>query len=393
MRTVTLVAALAVALALSPTVASGAKVKHKQTGFSAKVPGGFKLKFDKATGAYRIANRKSYLNLLFTRSSAEADTAGNELLRVLGGTVVASQGTTDTFSADVGVDGLQLHVEIARTGDGLRVVTFGPVPKGKKDTTAVIRPNGAGALTALTPQQLATLQKIVAGARGGRPVELPGDVPLRPFVAPDGSAQAFVPDRPGWAYNGGSGVIEGSNATEGAFAFGVPFLVYSPNDPFPPAGGPIAPFMGPEQAIVNVLPAYFGNFGLDFSNVQVVGIVPGTENVLGPPGQSGMYGVRFTSGGRGSSALMTIGCTPSPGDIFGNWLIYMSYIAVLDAAPAGIGSALLQTWSSWDPSADQVRRRNATIYSILTTRIVGGGPIDPDVFDAANEKWGAYLRE
>ena len=393
MRTLTLVVGLAAALAVSPTVASAGKVKHKPTGFTAKVPGGFKLTYDKKTGAYRIANKKSYLSLLFTKTTTEADTAGTELLRALGGTPIGSQGSADSFTADAGVNGLQLHIEISRTSDGLRVVTYGPVVKARRNKSLVIHPNGGGALTQLAPAQLAALQKIVAGARGGRPVQLPGDIPLKPFVAPDRSAQAFVPDRAGWSFGGGSGVIEGSNPNEGAFAFGVPFFVYSPNDPFSPASGPIASFMPPDQAIQIVLPVYFRNLGLDFSNPQVIGIVTGTDNVLGPPGLSGMYGVRFTTGVRGAQALMTIGCFPSPGDIFGNWIIYLSYIAVLDNAPPGIGAALLQTWSSWDPSADQMRRRNQTIYTILTTRVSGGGPIDPAVFDEANEKWGAYLRE
>jgi hypothetical protein len=43
--------------------------------------------------------------------------------------------------------------------------------------------------------------------------------------------------------------------------------------------------------------------------------------VCSAPRASGMYGVRFTTGGRGAQMLITIGCTPNPGDIFGNWYI------------------------------------------------------------------------
>ena len=384
-----LAAALAMAGLLLAPLADAATVRHKPTGFRAKVPRGFKLRYDARSKAYTIANKKSWVRLLFATSSTEADTAGREILRAAGGQVYRSGGTPDRFTADVGVNGVLLHLQVTRTGGQLRVATFGPLQRRAR--AAVPRQTG---LLELTAAQLATLQRIAGGAQA-RGVQLSADIPLRPCVARDGSAQAFVPDRPGWVCDGAAGEIAGGNATEGVFAFGLPFIVLTPYDPSAGSGQfPVSFPLGPVDTILGVLPIYFRINGGDFSNPQVTGIVPGTENFLGPSasGGSGMFGVRFTAASAQWEGLISIGTTLIPGDIFGNWYVYMSYIAVPSTAPAGMGAALFQTWASWDPSADQQRRRNQTIYTILTTNF-GGGPIDPDVFDAANEKWGAYIRE
>jgi hypothetical protein len=291
----------------------------------------------------------------------------------------------------VAAGGLLHHVDVTSNGSELRVATYSPRIRAKKGR-ARSKPGARGtALTQLTPAQLAALQGIIGRAQGGAPVQLPGDVPLRQFVARDRSAQAFVPDRPGWQFDGFQGVIEGGNLAEGAFAFGVAFIVQSPNDPFRNPALPLSFFVNPDVAIATVLPQWFQICcSTAFANVQVTGLVPGSENLL--PGLSGLYTARFTVNGAPWEGLFDIASTPLPGDLFGNWYVYYSYAAVALGGPPGIGSALLQTWASWDPSADQARRRNETLYTILTINF-GGGPIDQDVFDAAADKWDAYIRQ
>ena len=122
------------------------------------------------------------------------------------------------------------RVEVRAKGANLVVLSFGrTAPQGGR--RAERRPARAPA-----PDR----QHARAAAA---PRALPASIPLRPFTAPDGSATASVPDLPGWTFNGGSGVIEGSGP-EGSFAFGVPFFGAIPGS-FAANLFPVAPFRPP----------------------------------------------------------------------------------------------------------------------------------------------------
>jgi hypothetical protein len=71
-------------------------------------------------------------------------------------------------------------------------------------------------------------------------VQLVGDSPLRPFVTADRSAQAFVPDLPGWTHTGTQGAVEGGKLDEGVYAFGINYGVQLPSYPFPNPAFPSA---------------------------------------------------------------------------------------------------------------------------------------------------------
>jgi hypothetical protein len=122
--------------------------------------------------------------------------------------------------------------------------------------------------------------------------------------------------------------------------------------------------------------------------VQNVRVIPGSEGLL--PGLSGMYSVRLTANGQVLDALFNIAAADV--GLGWGWVFYYSMVAVAAPPRPGLGAALLQTWASWDPSADQARRRNETLFTILTTNF-GGGPIDQAVFDAAAAKWSEYIRQ
>jgi hypothetical protein len=380
---------------LLPAGADAKKLRHKPTGFQTTAPRGFKLRVG-ADGSYTIESKRSYAHLLLADSTMEADYAGEEILRALGGRVTGREkGTPEEFAASVAVNNLLLRLEVRRDGKNLRVVTYGPRLGRKRKARGRLVPLENG-LVELTPEQLAVLRQIVGQAQGGNARRLPGDIPLRQFVARDGSAQAFVPDLPGWQFNGLQGVIEGGHPDQGVFAFGVSYLVQFPNAPFRSPGVPAAfpPLSQAELPAVmfgDVLPQWFQICcRVAFAGAQVTGVVPNTEGLLAG-GFSGMYGVRLTFGGRQAEGLFHVFANVQSLIDF-SWLFYYSFIAVVLPAQPGLGNALIQTWASWDPSADQARRRNATLYSILTTNF-GSGPIDQDVFDEAARKWSEYIRQ
>lgn len=383
--------ALVASLILVPVAADARKLRHKASGFSTVAPKGYKLRHSD-DGVYTIQNKKSFVRVLLVESTNDAGFAGEEILRAAGGQVLArAPSTVDTFAATVLLNGAQLEYEVARTGENLRVATYGPrPPKSKK---ARLRPLGLGGALQLTPEQLAALRQIVGGIQGGQAIRLQGDIPLRPFVTADRSAQAFVPDLPGWTAGGTQGAVEGGKVDEGIFAFGISYIVQLPTNPFPnpqlpTAFPPLNQQQLPQVMFGEVLPQWFRICcNTQVGNPQNVTLVPQSEGILG--GISGMYSLTLTAGGRQVQALFNVGAA-DVGLGFG-WAFYYSMIGVVLPARPGLGAALMQTWASWDPSADQARRRNETLFTILTTNF-GGGPIDWAVFDAAAAKWSEYIR-
>ncbi len=371
-----LLAALAAALlavALLAPVSEARSVKLRgPSGFSVKAPQGFKLKAKK--GIYRITGRG--LRLTYARVKAggrsPADT-GAELARAAKTTATSVRSSGSRWSARLG----SRRVEVRAKGANLVVLSFGRTARK------------AGA--AQNAGQLALLRRIANSARGGRAAALPGSIPLRPFTAPDGSATASVPDLPGWTYNGGSGVIEGSGP-EGSFAFGVPFFGAVPGS-FAANSFPVAPFPATAgEGLTNLVPQFFARSGLPGIGIQVTGQFPGSEQILGPGYVSGFLTAAVTAAGGTASGVFLYGAGTFDTGVDGAYANYLSYAAVNTGTDPRIGAALLRTWATWDPSRDQQRRINQALNSILTTN-VGGGPIDQDVFDEAAAKWSEYFRQ
>jgi hypothetical protein len=280
-------------------------------------------------------------------------------------------------------------LELRRSGAYLRIATY--ASGGARKASAVASPQARAAITA---SQIALLRQIAQTANGGRPIALGDDVRLKPFTAQDGSATAFVPDRPGWQFDGLRGVIEGANPNEGAFAFGVVFYVQTPatfillRDPrFPQAPG----FLDAAGSLTTAVPEWLSTCcRAQMANVQITGTMPGSEQFLGPGYSSGFFTATFTLNGRAWQGVFLIGSNPTTG-VDGTFYVYYSYVAVPVGTSPAIGAALLQTWASWNPSADQARRRNETLATILSTHF-SGGPIDQAVFDEAAARWDAYIR-
>ena len=368
-----LVAAL-VAVALLAPAASARTVKLRGPGgFSAKAPAGFKLKAKR--GIYRITGRG--LRLTYARvpsgGRSPADT-GAELVRAARATATGVRSSAKRWSARAGAQTL----EVRARGSRLVVLRYG-------------RASSRRASASQSPGQLALLRRIAGSARGGRTAQLPASIALRSFTAPDGSATAQVPNLPGWTFNGGSGVIEGSGP-EGSFAFGVPFFGAIPGS-FASTSFPTAPFPAtPGEGLTNLLPQFLARSGVPGVNIQVTGQFPGSEQILGAGYVSGFLTAAVTAGGRTASGVFLYGAGLFDTGVDGAYANYVSYAVVNEGSDPRIGAALLRTWATWDPSRDQARRLNEALNSILTTN-VGGGPIDQDVFDEAARKWSEYFRQ
>jgi len=391
-------AALAVSLLLAltlPAVASAHGValtrtlRDAKTGFAIHAPTGFKL--TQRGDVYTIA--KDSLKLVYARAktSQSATQAGDAIARAQGATVSKRSASSRSFRATLATKQGVRVLELRRSGAYLRIATYASGGARKATAAATTAPRARAAITA---NQLALLRQIAQTANGGRPIALGGDVRLKAFTAQDGSATAFVPDRPGWGFDGLRGVIEGSNPKEGAFAFGVVFYVQTPatfillRDPrFPQAPG----FLDAAGSLTIALPEWLSTCcRAQMTNVQITGQLPGSDQFLGAGFSSGFFTANFTLNGRPWQGVFLLGSNPTTG-VDGTFFVYYSYVAVPVGTSPAIGAALLQTWASWNPSADQARRRNETLATILSTHF-GGGPIDQAVFDEAAARWDAYIR-
>lgn len=373
-----LAAALAVALLAAALLAPGASartVKLHAGGFSVKAPAGFKLKAKK--GIYRVTGRG--LRLVYARVPAggrtPADT-GAELVRAAGATATGVRSTAKRWTARAG----RQTLEVRAKGSKLIVLRYG-------------RTASSSAQTSQNAGQLALLRRIANTARGGRSAAIPGSIPLRQFTAADGSATAQVPDLPGWNYNGGSGVIEGTGP-QGAFAFGVPFYAAVPGTFAASSNSfPSAPFPATAaEGLTNLVPQFFARSGVPGIGIQVTGQFSGSDQFLGANYVSGFLTAAVTNAGKTAAGVFLYGAGTFDTGVDGAYANYLSYAAVNTGTDPRIGAALLRTWATWDPSRDQARRLNAALNSILTTN-VGGGPIDQDVFDEAAAKWDEYFRQ
>ncbi len=369
------------ASAANPVSQQARSLKAKG-GFFVKAPAGFKAR--RRGKKYVVSNGKIAMDWTRSKNKQSASTAGAEVVQALSGAISSQRGGSKRYSASFTVAGKLRGIDVRRKGKYLQVAVFRD--GGLKGSASMLGRTAAGELTAA---DIARLARIAGSARGGTPLRFAGAIPLKPFTASDGSATAFVPDRPGWTFGGASGAVEGSNPKEGTFAFGILVPFQYPGIPFPSPNLPTAPYPAAAQAFAQALPMWFAACcATTVTGMQVLGSAsPGS---LGPGYDSALFSVRFQLAGKTWISLWNLGTHPGYGD--GLWYLYYSMAAIPENGDPRIGAALIDTWASWNPGADQTRRINQAVQSVLTTRF-GGGPIDQDVFDAAAQKWSAYIRQ
>jgi hypothetical protein len=247
--------------------------------------------------------------------------------------------------------------------------------------------NGVRVATA-TLADIAALQRILNTRTGGVTVPLQVPIPTAVYTAADGTS-ATVPNLPGWAYNGGGGgMLSGAAAGQGVFEFGSLAVVSYPGL----SGIIVNRYTDAANAIVEVWPKYAPIY--TGAQVEVTGVqeIPGTDGFLAPNlSSSGLFAISVNINGEPWVGLMTSGTGVLPGAELLSYLWYHTFIAVPVNGPGGIGAALVNAWATWNHSAadaQHLAQAAATLASIQ----VGGGPIDPRVFQEKANAWDAYIR-
>lgn len=349
---------------------ASAAVLHGSGGFSARSPSGFHLR--QHNGLYRVSGHG--LTLLYARVPAarsKPSALGTQIARTLGQRPRGVRASSTRWRGTVGAR----FIDVRRQGKNLAIFSMA----------------SAGARAASLSGRLAPLRRIADTVRGGRLARLPQPIRMRTFTAPDGGSSALVPDLPGWSFNGGSGIIEGTGP-QGAFAFGFPFYAAVPGSPGT-SSFVTAPFpSSAEVGLQTVVPAEFHRVGLAMSNVAVRSRFDGSQSLLGPNWRSDFMTATFRgTNGTPASGVFLYGAGLFDTGSDGTYANYLSYALVRRGTDPRIGAALLRSWTSWNPTRNQQQRLHDAIGTILTTN-VGGGAIDPQVFDEAAAKWDAYFR-
>ncbi len=370
--------------AAAPPQARAAKTLRGSGGFSVRAPSGFRV--TRSGGVYVVSNGRVALSHARVRSAASAADSGRELAHALGARITSRRGSAARWRGKLSVAGRLQVIALHRSGGYLVVDRF----RDARSARAAARPQ---AHAALTGAQLAQLERIAGTARGGAAQTLSDSLPLKTFVAPDGRSRGLVPDGPGWQYSGGGGQLIAGNPRLGVVSLGLPFFIQYPDA----IGGkypqyPIANYT-PDAAVAveQVFPDYFRRQGSDVRSIRFVRVLARLPGALGFAGSgSSVYGViALNIGGKPFQGLIyaSVGRDDS---IFASYA-YASYLIV----PAGVSPrvfvALLKTWQSWDPSADQRVRLSQTLNTLASIDY-GGGGIDPKVFDEAAAKWDDYIR-
>lgn len=391
----------ALALVPAPQAAEAKVLRDGKTGFRLDAPRGSKLK--RSGDVYVVTRKRTRFTIATVGGGQSPSAAGTELARALGASASKVRKSKKSYSATLTPRKGGAATAVAIRKRGKRLVVGRTTGKATAATASraagqaggtqatgraaiAIRPR---ATAAITTAEIALLRQLVNTTTGGRPIVLGSGIPLRRFTAPDGSATAFVPDRAGWAYNGASGGIDGTNVNEGSFAFGIAVPVLTPGSFGSGTGQFIeSPFVDAGTALRTVFPAFIARLG---GNVAITSATPfpGSQQLLGANYNSGFFAVTLNFNGAAFDGVFLIGTAPIDGQY---WLMYYSFAIVRRGADPRIGPALLEAWASWNPGADQQRRVNQTLQTILTTQ-VAGGPIDQAVFDEAAAKWSAYIRE
>jgi hypothetical protein len=401
------VAALAVVAALILPVASasadaGASAKKRgwttlrASGFKIKAPPGYRLKLYK--GAYEITGPAGEMTLLALSTNGSARTVAEALL---GGGLPATPNPNHFGLLVSQKGGRTAEVYFTQAPGGVAVTALEPGKGKRRKAGKRARPSGATASAKkLSGSQRRLFARMAGSARNLRPVGLPTSttqeqeppIPLKPFTTADGSAKAMVPDAPGWVAGGEKGIIQGYHPEQGSYAFGVLVGAFEPGWCFEfPCQTIEAPFMSVRPALEQVWPFWLNKAGGNVSSIQVTSEIPGSAGLLGSGISSGMFQVSFVANGKPGIGYVIAGTAQfEPG----LWYLYYSYIAAYNGVSGTVGDALLRTWQSWDPSADQARRQQETIITQQeTTAIIqSANEYRRAVYEKTNYNWSAYIQ-
>jgi hypothetical protein len=331
-------AAASLAVSGAASAATGeVTLRHRASGFSIKAPRGARLTVRK--GVYVV--KATGLTISYSRSIAGSTPTqfGTALLGQLGGSVVSRAAGKREFAAEVNV-GTRRETFVVRRSNGRVAVVTGTSP-------------------AAAPVPLPTIRRIGASARGGITLRPPKTkaktvkpLPMRAYRAPDGGATAEVPA--GWDVQSSQGSIAGSSK-RGAFLLGYSINIFLPSSV--PNGGAgttvlVSPYLSAIGALQNLLPRL--QIGQGVSDIRVTKIIQ--DAVFPSFTSSGMLLVDYRVNGKPWTGAVTV-ATDSP-DKHGNfvWNFYYSGIGVPVGTSSAVGTALLRTWRTWNPSGAIAQR-------------------------------------
>lgn len=319
-------------------------VRHRPTGFSIRVPEGFKLQF--RSGVYVL--RKGATSVSFSRLATTVTPAqlGTALMQALGGRVLVRAGDNRHFVAAVAGGSRNDHFVVERIGSSLAV-------------TASTTSSGA-------PVALEVLRQMGLSARGGVALRPPTAkrqqaIPLRPYRAPDGGATALVPAGNDWDIQSTQGAIQGSSP-RGYFVFGFSLNIPVSSPGPTPTSLIVGPYMNAVQALVQLVP----RISPSVRNIRVRRIL--RDGILPTFTSSGMIQFDYVSpNGKRWTGVATVG-TDDPSK-YSNflWNFYYSSIHVPVGSNPAVGVGLLRSWRSWDPSGAIAARTRAAIALINET--------------------------
>jgi hypothetical protein len=330
-------------------------VSHAPSGFSAKVPSGYRLRV--VGGAYRITGGGLTATVRIVKTTRGARAYGLTLGRK-GDTVLSSAGTTKRYRLVAAGKGQRRSVLVVRRGADL-VVTIGLRPAAKPALAAVIS-RIESSVRGGTPGARATTPGAGGTAPGSTRL-----LALTPYRAPDGGATAWVPSDPDWTITSAQGALEGSGP-RGIFLFGQTFSITLPG--FAPPGSPpslvVQPYASAIGGLESTWPLIAQSANVNIANVHVRQVI--ADATLPTFHSSGMLLFDFTFNGRPWVGVANVGTEDrlSPYQNF-FWQMYISYIAVPADGDPTVGAALRLVWRSWNPSG-AIAQRNTQARQILS---------------------------
>lgn len=377
----------ALLIVLAVITPAQARTLKGASGFRVAAPADFRLSHDAATGVYRITSSRRRARVSYLRLSGAPEPRGVvdafvEQAKGAGGEAVAVR---NGFGRRVVIAGRSKVVE-ARTDAGATVLTtYGRTGRGTR----------AAAAASLET----TLRAIARRARGGAPIAVPQEVvkvpvaaaPLRPFTTADGLARAQVPADASFNCTGTKGALE-CYSPKGEATLGVPATICPPGSTFGLYYScPVtAPLSDPATVMTQIWPRV-RNLASQFGTVG--GVTIERSQPVDMAGFSAeMFLVRFTRDGQPWNGAFLIAVTPNTGAEY--WLMYFSGVAVPDGDDSSFGQALIETWSSWNPSAAIDQRLTSISDSLKATTetIRSVDAFRQAVHEVANANWNAYIR-
>jgi hypothetical protein len=335
-----------------PARAGQLRMLRLRGGFSVRAPAGYRLHLH--GGVYSIAGRAAQLTIVELKTNQTAQQVAAAVFpKLLGGRQLPAVSDPNAFA-------LLIQGKNGRRGE----LQF----RGLRGVVSIVGVSPRGRTKVVSGKLRRTLARIAASARHIHLVTLPESVTQRTeapialttFTAADGTATAQVPAEAGWIVDGSKGMIDGINFSRGEFELGLNAPIITPEaDPYHLEPGYEADYQTAAQAVTNAWPALRSSV-YPISNVRILSVVPGTTDTFGPGWDSGLFEVSFDQRGATWHGFAAVGTYNFPSA--GNWLFYISEIAVPDGTDPAVGAALVKAWASFNPTvAEQQRLAQAAI--------------------------------